>query len=846
MVPLMIAPPYRRAGALLALLLAGGQAWGGGFACGPWQAAADAAGEAQGAPQGDPPANVAIAPLPLLPGMQGFPLAGKDGIQWSADRWSTDAATGDTQLEGDVQLQMGGHTLGSDRLEYLAGTQELRLAGSVRYRDASLVVSGESGRYGGTLAEFEHAQFELLQQPGRGTAEHIALATPRRVQLEQVTYTTCERGNADWQLKARRITLDLDSMRGLGQGTRVEFKGVPILYLPLLSFPLSSARQSGFLFPSLGSSSNGGAMLAAPWYWNIAPNQDLTLTPKYYTRRGPGLDGEYRLLERTGSGTLAVSYLPHDGVPFQQPSGRFVHRDRDHELLDMAAQPGGRWQSSLRVEHASDTRYFEDFSDGALTASTVFLRSELQVGLRDDNMRLTAQVLQHQTLDDQLAAADRPYAERPRLAGEGLWHPLHGLALGYDAELVDFWREVVDPVAAGGADVRGWRGNLRPSLAYDLTRPGYYFRPGLGLDLTSYRLQDTGLDAAGQARPTNPTRTLPVLTIDSGVQLERNDARRLVTLEPRFYYVYIPYRDQSALPDFDSGLPDPNFVSLFRANRYTGLDRIGEANNLTLGFTSRLLQPGSGQRLVSATIGETLHFDSACSSPSGSNGLAGQPRCVLLPGEAPDTRRRSDLILNIDVTALKNWNLRYDLAWNPGSSRTEKSVLALQYRPSGDRVINVGYRYSRPTSLTELAPIGTATQTISNGVDQAEFSIAWPVSRRWDLYARSAYAFGCSATYFDANHLAVAGKGCNPQVVQAGQSNLVAVHSLENFAGFQYRGDCWGLRLVARDAVSRTAGSRDRGWYLQLELNGLSSVGSGAEAFLRGAIRGYSPASPGR
>ncbi len=839
MAPLMIAPKYRRAGAVLVLLLAGGGAWGGEFACGPRRAAADATGGTAGGSTGDgsTPGADASAPLPRLPGLDGLPLAGLDGIQWSADSWSTDAATGDTQLEGDVRLQMGDRSLASDRLEYLAGTQELRLAGTVHYRDPSLAVSGDSGRYAGALAEFDHAQFELLQQPGRGTAARIALVAPRRVQLERVTYTTCERGNADWQLKARRITLDLDRMRGLGQGTRVEFKGVPILYLPLLSFPLSSARQSGFLFPSLGSSSSGGAMLAVPWYWNIAPNQDLTLTPKFYTRRGVDLDTEYRLLEPAGSGTLALSYLPSD---------RVAHRDRDHELLDMASRSDRAWHARLRAEHVSDTRYFEDFSDGTLTASTVFLRSELAVSLRKDNMRLGAQLLQHQTLDDDLAATDRPYAERPRLAGEGLWHPLRGLALGYEAEVVNFWREVVDPATTGGANVRGWRGNLRPSLAFDVTRPGYYVRPGLALDLTSYRLQDTGFDANGQAKPSNPTRMLPVLTIDSAMQLERSDARRLVTLEPRLYYVYIPYRDQSSLPDFDSGLPDPNFVSLFRANRYTGLDRIGESNNLTLGLTTRLLHPGSGQRLVSATIGETLHFDSACTSPATVNGQAAQPRCVLLPGEAPDTRRRSDLILNVDVTALKNWNLRYDLAWNPGSSKTEKSVLMLQYRPSGARVINVGYRYSRPTTLADVATAGSTTQAISNGVDQAEFSIAWPVSRRWDLYARSAYAFGCSATYLDASRPAVAGRGCNPQVLQAGQANLVAVHSLENFAGFQFRGNCWGLRLVARDAVSRTAGTRDRGWYLQLELNGLSSVGSGAEAFLRGAIRGYSPAPPGR
>ncbi|MFM2287167.1 MAG: hypothetical protein RL684_310, partial [Pseudomonadota bacterium] len=369
-------------------------------------------------------------------------------------------------------------------------------------------------------------------------------------------------------------------------------------------------------------------------------------------------------------------------------------------------------------------------------------------------------------------------------------------------------------------------------------RPGFYFRPGAALEQTSYRLQDTGLrvpdpnappDSPRQPLPANPMRSLPIITVDSGMQFERTDTRRLITLEPRLYYVYIPYRDQSALPVFDSGLPDPNFVSLFRANRYSGLDRIGEANNLTLGLTSRLLQPGSGQRLVSATIGQTLHFDSACTQP----GAGSEPRCVLLPGETADTRRRSDLILNVDVTALKDWNLRYDLAWNPGNSQTEKALLALQYRPAGDKVINIGYRYTRGTA----DPITSGT----GWVDQAEASIAWPIGRHWDFYARSAYALGSSAKYTVTTIVA-------DPLTQVGTpvTRQLTAHSLENFAGFQYRGSCWGLRLIARDAVSRTAGKRDQGWYLQLELNGLSSVGSGAEAFLRGAIRGYSPASSGR
>jgi LPS-assembly protein len=800
MSPDMIAPPHRRAAVSLALLLASGGVRAGAGPCGPGLLAAAAA---PAAPADGLPTLPAVATLPGLGGLPGLgALGGAGGIQWSADHWSTNTLTGNTELEGDVRLKFADRELRGDRLSYLAAGQQLRLAGAVQYRDPSVLLSGDSGHYGNGQADFENAQFNLLQSPGRGSASRISVLNPEKIELEQVTYTTCAPGTADWQLRARRITLDLKALRGLGRDTRVEFKGVPIFYLPVLSFPISNVRQSGFLFPTLGSSSKGGAMLAAPWYWNLAPNQDLTFTPKLYTRRGFDLGAEYRLLERRGNGSFGFNYLPSD---------RVVHDDRSWERLFIDATLPGQWRARVHAENVSDLHYLEDFSEGPLTTSTVFLPRQLQLGFSNDRMRLGAEVLQFQTLDEQLARADRPYAELPRLTGSGRFPSTSGLAASYEAELANFWRPF-DASPTATSNVTGWRGNLQPAVSYDYRKPGYYLRPRAALDLTSYRLRDNGSAA------TTFNRTLPIISIDSGMQFERSDAYRVITLEPRLYYVYIPYRDQSQLPDFDAGLPDPNFVSLFRANRYAGLDRIGDANNLTLGLTTHMLAAGTGQRYLSATIGQTLHFDAPCPTRNG------QPRCVLLPGEAADTRRRSDLILNIDLTAYRNWSVRYDLAWNPGNSLTEKSLLALQYRPAGDRVINLGYRYTRGSA--------TATQAAGGWVDQAEASLAWPVAHRWDLYARSVYALGSSATY-----LTTAANGAQ---------QTVAVHSLENFLGFQYRGSCWGLRVVARDAVSRSAGTRDRGWFLQLELNGLSSVGSGADSFLQGAIRGYSPASPNR
>ena len=224
-------------------------------------------------------------------------------------------------------------------------------------------------------------------------------------------------------------------------------------------------------------------------------------------------------------------------------------------------------------------------------------------------------------------------------------------------------------------------------------------------------------------------------------------------------------------------MPDPNFVSLFRDNRYVGLDRIGDANEVTMGVTTRMLQASTGQQYLSATVGQTVHFTA--------------PR-VTLPGETPDTSKRSDLLADIDLTAYRHWNLHYDLAWNPELSQTEKSLLSLQYLRSGTQVINLGYRFTRGT------------------VDQVDASAAWPVGRHWDVYGRSVYSF--------LDH-----------------------RSVDNFAGFQYHESCWGVRFVVRDAVTNRSGARETSWYLQLELRGLSNVGSGADSFLHGSIQGYSP-----
>jgi LPS-assembly protein len=716
-------------------------------------------------------AGTARAAEPACPPAAPEPAAAADAppdanaantIRWSGCQLNV-AANGDTELRGDVTVVTDGREMHCDRLDYLAATQELRMSGTVRLEDAAVRVVGDAGNYGSNGADFTHAQFELLQHPGRGEARLIDMHQANIVELQDVSYTSCPKNATDWELRAQRITLDTKSLRGVGHHTVVVFKGVPILYLPWISFPLSDARQTGLLYPTLGSSSRNGATFSIPWYWNIAPNQDFTGTPTFYSRRGVNLGAEYRLLTQRGHAELRADFLPHDSLADQ---------DRSWQRLEAVENLGERWRAQANVQNVSDTHYFEDFGQGPLASSTVFVPRDFSVTGSDDNWQLAAQYLNYQTIDDQLAPDQRPYEQAPRLTANGHWPGGAGFTADVSGELSDFRRDI-------GAT--GWRGWAQPGIGYDYTQAGFYLRPHAALDMTSYRLSGNG------AGYDTLNRSLPIVTFDTAMQLERetgSHGARVVTLEPRLKYTYIPYRNQDAIPVFDTDLPDPNYVALFATNRYVGLDRIGDANDLTFGLTTRMLEASTGQQYLSATLGQSVHFT--------------QPR-VTLPGQIPDTSKRSDLLANVDLTAYRHWNLHYELAWNPQYSQTEKSILSLQYLRSGTQVVNLDYRYTR------------------GSVDQADASTAWPLGRHWDLYARGVYSF--------LN---------NPA------TNTVAGFT-DTFAGFQYHENCWGLRFVVRDAVTSRTGARETSWYLQLELTGLSSVGSGASSFLHGSIQGYSP-----
>lgn len=715
----------------------------------------------------EPPTN----PIASFKSKEAAGLTGN--IDFNAQHAEWDADQTHARLSGDVDVRLGDRDMQADRVDYDRDTGAISASGHIHFSDPTVQLQGTTGNYSDAGSQFNNAQFQFLQHAGRGSAEQISMTPNNVVTLRRVTYTSCPPPRADWDIRARELKLDSNADRGVARGAVVDFKGVPILYLPWIAFPLSDARQSGFLFPTFGSTSNSGAMLAEPWYWNIAPNQDATFTPTIYSSRGLDLGVEYRQLSASNRGVINVDFLPHD-----QQTGTERNLVRVVDRYDLPDNT----RVDTNFENVSDTAYFEDFGQGTQATSTSFLEHSLEVSHRDDIWNLQGQFLGFQTLTPSILTHEEyPYIELPRLSAAAQWSPdsARMVQLGLDSELVNFDRVV---------GVTGWRLDAKPQIGLDLSAPGFFFRPNVAWEFTQYALQNrqygyTVTNAQGTVQTVpyaaNPSRSLPIIDVDTGLQFERlsgSHGSTDVTLEPRVMYVYIPYVNQNGLPVFDTSIPDPNLIELFRPNRYVGIDRIGDTNALTAGLTTELFDSGNGKRYLSATVGQELYFS--------------QPR-VLLPDEIGNSRNTSSLIGELTISAYKDWNLQLDVASNQAVTRIEQAEVTLQYLASGQKVVNIGYTYQ-------------------NGqLQQVDDSIAWPISSHWDGYARVVYS-------------------------------LLGNDSIQDFVGFQYRGNCWSIRTVAQRSLSTHTRQYDTGVSVQLELTGLSNVGSQVNTFLEQSIRGYS------
>lgn len=703
-------------------------------------------------------------------------------------------------LHGNVVLRRGDQLLVTDQLSYDQDKETYIAEGSVRYQDGGmrLMAKRAEGDQGKDVHRLEDIQYQLIARHGNGGARSVEMHGAQG-RLMGSTYSTCPPGSRLWELRAQQIDVDTAEGMGTARNATLRIGKVPVLYLPWFRFPIDDRRRTGLLYPAISSSGRNGFDWRQPVYLNLAPNYDATITPRYMSKRGLQLGGEFRYLTETGRGTIDASFLPSDDLTDRErdqeiadgvPVGNRRRSDRGYFRFDGSQNFGPHWQARSHLTWISDTRYFDDSSNSLNGAAASFVTSDIGLYGRGRNWEAGVMADHWQLADYKLTDAFLPFDRLPRTWGHyerrlGLFN------VGVEGEAVRFDHPEF---------VAGSRVDVKPSITLPLEGASWFIKPGLAWRWTGYNLEGdaddrartfarrNGLDAndpaviAGLAptfRDGNPTRSLPITTLDAGVYFDRNTVfggkNYLHTLEPRIFYYNAPYRDQSAIPLFDTRPLTYSWGQLFRDNRYAGADRQADGEQLTLAVSSRLIRESDGQEKFSASIGQIRYFEDSR---------------VVVPGENPIEEGRSAWIVDANYAPSDRWSIGGSYQWDPKSNHRDLASLRSRYLIGDRGIVNFSYRYRR------------------NLLEQADLSFLYPITPSWSVVGRYYYS-------------------------------ILDRQLLEGIAGVQWESCCLAVRVVGRQYLRNRTGDLNSAIQLEIELKGLGSAGPDTESRLRRAILGY-------
>ena len=663
----------------------------------------------------------------------------------------------ETIVEGEAELRKRGTSIKADRIDYRPEDDQMHAAGSVRvYRSGDLFTGTDLNlKLDAQTGVFLKSEYLLANDRARGSAEKMNFLGKDNYQADDAVYTTCGPGNDDWYLQVKELKLDYGRDLGEAEGAKLYFKGMNILSVPGISFALNSRRKSGFLAPSFGSTIQSGQEVSIPYYWNIAPNRDMTITPRFMTKRGLQTNLASRFIGDDYQGEARLEWLPNDKLTRTNRSGfSLLHKQN----------LGGGWSGNLNVNKVSDDTYFTDLSSRITQTSQRTLTREGTLNYAGSYYGLSGRIQTFQTLQDILAPVTAPYHRVPQINFGARRFDVAGLDLNFTSDYTRFTHPT---------QVMGNRVVVNPSVSYPWLSPGGYVTPKVSLHSTKYFLQQ---NAAGT--PDSFTRTVPQFSLDSGLVFERDASyfgqSYTQTLEPRAYYLRVPGRDQSRFPVFDSGNPDLNFAQIFTDNFYSGQDRIADANQVTVGFTSRLIGTDKANERMRFALAQRFYFTD---------------QKVTLPGEVARTDRTSDILASVSGEVAPKLLIDTALQYNPNHNQTGRVSIGARWSPELGRTISAAYRYRR------------------DSLENVDFASQWKFGSNW--YAVGRYNYSIK----------------DQKVVEA-------------LAGFEYDGGCW----VGRFVMQRFATATQRATtaiFFQLELNGLSRLGSNPLDQLRRNIPGY-------
>ncbi|MEO7067813.1 MAG: LPS assembly protein LptD [Rhodanobacter sp.] len=611
------------------------------------------------------------------------------------------------RLSGNVKLRRADQLLQADKVNYNDNTTDYDARGNVRYQEAGQLLAATHMR-GNTVASqgvADNVRYQMLAARGNGVAKQAHMLDAEHTNYQQATYSTCDVGHHVWEFRAKSIKINQDTGVGVARNATMRVGKVPFLYLPYLSFPTDDRRKSGFLYPTFGKTSRSGFQISTPYYLNLAPNYDATLDPRLYSLRGPMLAGEFRYLVPGSAGQLNVEYVASDRGT---SDGLTNTKDKQRYLVNFSdvTHLWDSWSLVSSLNRASDSSYLYDYGD-YLSGSTVYQLSS-SVAIQGGGTWWSAAVggVDYQNLNPFLPDRVLPYQQLP-YANFGMNVPLtNWLEFGLNAQAVAFRKPDF---------VEGQREDLYPYLSANFGTSAWFVRPKVAYRYTAYQLNNGynnygygGRLGAGGSSPftqASPSRALPIVSVDSGLVFDRKASlfgnSYTQTLEPRLYYLYVPYRNQNNLPVFDTNLMSFDYWQLFSPNQFSGADRQMDANNLTAALTTRLLDDSGVERL-SASIGQIHYFT---------------PQRVL-----GTDWTSSAYVAEFGVQLDDRWRVNSSYQWSPNTRQTDLGALSLQRRIGGDGLVNFSYRYRRGL------------------LEQYSASTVYPVSDRWRLVGSATWS----------------------------------------------------------------------------------------------------------
>ena len=743
-------------------------------------------------------------------------------------------------FSGNVVITKNIQKLTAEQASYNKTNSIFDAKGNVVISEPGIILKGDTARYQSDerKGRLDNARYELPSRPAQGVADNIRFK-PGTINLDNPTYSTCPASDPDWELSAS--DLELHTEEGYGEGTHavMRFKGVPIAYTPYIRFPLNNERQSGFLMPSIGSSDSNGFEVATPYYFNIAPDQDATLTPRILSDRGLMLGGEYRYLSEHHSGEVYAEWLNDRSYDDKRDTAEIALREGDNNnpiinakqkpedisknrgafSLQQRANWGNGWSGNIDYNYVTDRYYLEDFGNNLRDKSETHLLREGLIQYHGDIFNFMARAQGYQ----ELRSANHTYSRLPQLTlSANDDYTTYGVDLraGFDSEFVTFaqnWDDIDlynnDP---DNERVEGSRFHISLNISLPFRNSYSFITPKISLDMVTYKLTNENKDPKYFGSVSNPnaslldddapSRVAPIVSLDSGLYFDRDltlfNLPMQQTLEPRLYYLYVPERDQSDIPIFDTSLSTFSFNQLFRENRFTGFDRLGDANQITAALTSRLLDSDSGRERLTASIGQIYYFEDR--NVTLNYDSTGKPDPVINPlnPSAEENINASSSAIATEITSrfARNWYTSYSLLYDPNhGGQTDEARYRLQYKSDRYHLANLDYSYR------------------AGDYEQIEASAYWKIVSQWRALAHWYYSLYDNQARYQYD--------TTTNTIVDTPKNSRDSYTLDAKVGVEYDSCCYALRFVIGKDQTDYFSDSNNYVMMQIQFKGLGSIG---------------------